>query len=204
MEEITVNRFVLCDSGLCVGCGMCMVKCSTGHYGINKKEAKGLGIKLVSRNRVIKIKEDGEKFNAAMQCMHCEDTPCAKACPIGVIIVDNGIVRVQEEDCSGCGTCEMACPFGAIEVHEVTNPITAIKRMTALKCDLCYDKEIQACVAGCKFKALSVVTWEEFRAMGERPPKSIKEKKIKAKPKSAPKPEPEVAENESEVAETAA
>ncbi len=179
MEKL-VHSFVLCDSNVCVGCGMCMIKCSTGHFGITKKEAKVAGITLIPRNHVIKIKET--KTNAVMQCMHCEDTPCANACPIGVISVDNGIVRVNEEDCSGCGTCEMVCPYGAIEVHEVENPVTGLKRMTALKCDLCYDKETQACIAGCKFKAISLVTWDEFRENGYRPaptpPKEEPKKKV--------------------------
>ncbi len=185
METNGVHKFVICDSGLCVGCGMCMVKCSTGHYGINKKQAKEMGIELISRNRVIKTKdENGDKLNAVLQCMHCEDTPCAKACPIGVIAVEDGIVRVHEEDCSGCGTCEMVCPYGVIEVHEVHNPVTDVKRLTALKCDLCYGEETQACIDGCKFKALSLMTWEEFRELGGRPPKTIKEKKPKPAPKT--------------------
>jgi hypothetical protein len=47
------------------------------------------------------------------------------------------------------------------------------------------------------------VTGEEFRAMGERPPKSIKEKKVN-KPKPKPVPETEVSEKDSEVVATVA
>ncbi len=159
MEKIP-HKFVYCDTELCIGCGMCMVKCSTGHFGITKKQAKELGIKLISRNWVIKIKEP--KVRAMVACRHCEDSPCAKACPIGIIEVKNGMVRVNEEDCSGCGTCQMVCPYGAIEVHPVTDPETMITRNIALKCDLCYGEEKQACIASCKFKALSLMTWHEF------------------------------------------
>ncbi len=156
------NSFVLCDPELCTGCTMCERKCGFGHYGLTAKEAKAAGIKVYSRNKVIKNKEAGRK--AVMQCMHCEDPACLRACPLGVIHVENGIVRVNEEDCIGCGTCSIVCPVGAIIVRDVQNPETGSSRPVALKCDLCYDKETPACIAGCKFKALSLVTWEEYRA----------------------------------------
>ena len=160
--ETTSNRFVLCDTELCVGCTMCEKKCAFSHYGLTAKEAKTAGIKLFSRNKVIKKKDP--KKSAALQCMQCEDAACVRACPLGVIHLENGIIRVNEEDCIGCGTCVMVCPVGAINVCDVADPETGLSRLIALKCDLCYDKETQACIAGCKFKALSLVSWEEYRA----------------------------------------
>ncbi|MBN4068989.1 4Fe-4S dicluster domain-containing protein, partial [Desulfotalea psychrophila] len=129
---------------------------------LTAKEAKAAGIKLFSRNKVIKVKDP--KKSASLMCMQCEDAACVRACPLGVIHVENGIVRVNEEDCIGCGTCAMVCPVGAINVHDVQDPETGRSQPIALKCDLCYDKETQACIAGCKFKALSIVSWEEYRA----------------------------------------
>ncbi|WP_456387657.1 4Fe-4S dicluster domain-containing protein [Desulfolithobacter sp.] len=139
---------------------MCEKKCATSHMGLSVKEAREAGIELVSRNRVVKL--DDRK--AVLQCMHCKDSPCVRACPLGVIQVENGIVRVHEEDCSGCGTCAMVCPVGAIDMREVEDQVEGKRRLVAIKCDLCYGQEEQACVAGCKFKALSLVTWEEFLA----------------------------------------
>ncbi|MBN4065179.1 4Fe-4S dicluster domain-containing protein [Desulfocapsa sp. AH-315-G09] len=141
---------------------MCERKCAFSHYGLTAKEAKAAGIKLFSRNKVIKVKDP--KKSASLMCMQCEDAACVRACPLGVIHVENGIVRVNEEDCIGCGTCAMVCPVGAINVHDVQDPETGRSQPIALKCDLCYDKETQACIAGCKFKALSIVSWEEYRA----------------------------------------
>ncbi len=159
---VTENRFVLCDTELCIGCTMCEKKCASSHFGLTVKEARAAGIKLIPRNKVIKVKDP--KKSAALQCMQCEDAACVRACPLGVIHVENGIVRVNEEDCIGCGTCVMVCPVGAINVHDVQDPETGDSRLIALKCDLCYDKESQACIEGCKFKALSLVSWGEFRA----------------------------------------
>lgn len=154
------NRFVLCDVELCKGCRMCEMKCATSHLGMSAKEARAAGIELVARNKV--LKQDGKK--AVLQCMHCEDASCVRACPLGVIQVEDGIVRVNEEDCTGCGTCAMVCPVGAIDICEVEDPVSGLKRLTAIKCDLCFGKETQACIAGCKFNALSLVSWKEFAA----------------------------------------
>lgn len=35
---------------------------------------------------------------------------CEKACPFGAIAVDNGVAKVDNEKCTGCGACVAACP----------------------------------------------------------------------------------------------
>lgn len=56
---------------------------------------------------------------------------------------------------------KMAYPFGVIRIEPA--------RKIALKCDLCADREIPACVEACPTKALFVGTAEEFE-------KRVKEK----------------------------
>lgn len=47
-------------------------------------------------------------------CMHCENPPCVKVCPVQATYRDaEGIVRQNYERCIGCRFCTVACPFSA-------------------------------------------------------------------------------------------
>jgi carbon-monoxide dehydrogenase iron sulfur subunit len=63
-----------------------------------------------------------------------------------------GMIGVDLEKCIGCWTCIVACPYGAL-----TRDLTS---KTIIKCDLCPDLEIPACVANCPNEALVVGTDE--------------------------------------------
>ncbi|MCC6346644.1 MAG: 4Fe-4S binding protein [Nitrospirales bacterium] len=49
-----------------------------------------------------------------MNCRHCTNALCARACPAGAIGTDaNGAVLVNKNRCIGCAECLHACPFGS-------------------------------------------------------------------------------------------
>ncbi len=69
----------------------------------------------IFRIKVITINE-GEpgQLNIPMPCLHCDDPPCMRVCPMKAIYKrEDGIVLVNKDICIGCGYCEFACPFGA-------------------------------------------------------------------------------------------
>jgi Fe-S-cluster-containing dehydrogenase component len=46
-------------------------------------------------------------------CMHCENPPCIKVCPVQATHIDEeGIVRQNYDRCIGCRFCTVACPYG--------------------------------------------------------------------------------------------
>ncbi|WP_456381290.1 4Fe-4S dicluster domain-containing protein [Hydrogenimonas sp.] len=159
------NRFIFADPHACIGCLNCELACAASHMGTDLEEAYRLGlagITLVPRNQVVKR----AGLSAPMQCMQCEDAPCVKACPIDVIRMERGFVKIYETDCIGCRSCAMVCPFGAIVMSEKEEVNEATHSLVAIKCDLCGGEEgRQACVNVCPTDAISLIDYEAYRAM---------------------------------------
>ena len=89
------------------------------------------------------------EISAPVACHHCEDAPCAKACPTGALFFDpkNHRIGVNEDNCIGCKSCVMACPFGAVSVATTQVPVLmgdvrvgSQTKSFVLKCDLCVDR----------------------------------------------------------------
>lgn len=171
-----MNRFVIADPELCIGCNTCMAGCSAVH----KKQ----GLQVLPRLTVVKV---GDK-TAPMMCRHCEDAPCARVCPVNAITREKDAVVLNESLCIGCKLCGLVCPFGAITpsgskpvdtpallqnmvpeelLRDVpgsapgTNPYLAWNagiRPVAVKCDLCaFQEEGPECIRVCPTNAIHLV-----------------------------------------------
>jgi carbon-monoxide dehydrogenase iron sulfur subunit len=132
---------------VCIGCHLCEVACITEH-SLSKDPVKAY---LLEQTRPISrctVEEmDGGIISFSTTCRHCDEPDCLRACISGAIQQDEkGVVRMDIDQCVGCWSCVMACPYGAIQRN--------LTRKKANKCDLCPDRKSPACVDACPNRAL--------------------------------------------------
>jgi len=112
----------------CWGCRACEVACRIG----NNMDLKNGPITVIEDGP----RNEGNRLVTSFRirvCRHCENPPCVDACPESVIFkTEEGIVLIEEERCTGCGSCEGSCPYGAIFFDPVGGK--------AVKCDMCQDR----------------------------------------------------------------
>ncbi|MDT8446515.1 MAG: 4Fe-4S dicluster domain-containing protein [bacterium] len=79
-----------------------------------------------------KVPQPG-KFYLPVQCHHCENPPCVKACPVKATWKEpDGIVVVDYNWCIGCRMCANACPYWARKFnwHEPKLPVEQVNPET--------------------------------------------------------------------------
>jgi electron transport protein HydN len=166
-----LNSFIIADPSKCIGCKICEVACSIMHSGVAMKTAGMMETPVTPKLFLVQTAE----VTMPIQCRHCEDAPCANVCPVAAITQENNVITVKEDQCIGCKTCLMACPFGAIDLvprykdgeevmqlglkSETAEGLLEKSMLVANKCDLCAGCESgPACVEACPEKALEIVT----------------------------------------------
>ncbi|MFC4231993.1 4Fe-4S dicluster domain-containing protein [Parasediminibacterium paludis] len=101
-------------------------------------------------------------------CMHCDEPPCVKVCPVDATFKrQDGIVLVDSDRCIGCRFCMAACPYSTRVFNwgepQLPAEVKALpyscetsvpqKMGTVSKCDFCPDMarkgELPHCVSAC-------------------------------------------------------
>ena len=134
--------------------GRCPPDCSLCEEACINAKADGKG----SRIKAVHLPELG--FHGVVKCNQCSEPACMEVCPTGAITKSNtdGIVRISEDKCVGCGLCTLSCPYGGIYYDA--------EAKKSYKCDNC-DGEPK-CVEACKYGVLDFARAQPvFAHLGE-------------------------------------
>ncbi|EIO7585147.1 4Fe-4S dicluster domain-containing protein [Escherichia coli] len=149
-----MNRFVIADSTLCIGCHTCEAACSETH--------RQHGLQSMPRLRVML----NEKESAPQLCHHCEDAPCAVVCPFGAIEFSGS--RPLDIPANANTPKAPPAPPAPARVSTLLDWVPGI-RAIAVKCDLCsFDEQGPACVRMCPTKALHLVDNTDIARVSKR------------------------------------
>ena len=127
------------DASLCTGCRICEFVCYFSKTGkFNPKKA-----------RIHVLKDLKRGIDLPLLCRHCNNPPCVRVCPEGALFKDNteGLIRVLDEACKGCGLCVKECIVNALRLDPRTRK--------PLICDMCGGKP--KCASWCPTGAISLV-----------------------------------------------
>lgn len=117
------------DLDRCTGCNACAVACKVENNLPNE----------IWWNRILTVggpQVDTPKGTfpnlklkfLPVNCQHCENPACVKACPVGATYKDqrNGLVMQDYSKCTGCRFCVVACPYSGVRQFNWKKPRYAI------------------------------------------------------------------------------
>jgi len=110
------------DLDKCVACQGCSIACRfENNTPVASPEEAEMGRSIlwneVFPNPINPTEDTGEypRVNTryiTRPCMHCENPPCVKVCPVQATYQDEqGLVRQNYQRCIGCRFCTVACPY---------------------------------------------------------------------------------------------
>lgn len=104
------------DLDRCTGCQACVVACKAENnvaFSTPEQEKRGRSISWMGVLTILEgeFPEVKERF-LPRPCMHCENPPCVKVCPVGATYRNpEGIVAQVYTRCIGCRYCTNNCPY---------------------------------------------------------------------------------------------
>jgi len=99
---------MIIDVAKCIGCHACTIACVS-----ENKLPPGVGYRPVLEEEIGHYPDVRRRF-LPRPCMHCQNPPCTKVCPVTATYKDaQGVTVVRYERCIGCRYCLVACPYGA-------------------------------------------------------------------------------------------
>jgi phenylacetyl-CoA:acceptor oxidoreductase subunit 1 len=133
------------DLRKCIGCRACEDICSEINTVLPDRKWRRVyeeTAKAGSRKRLF----------TPVSCMHCDNPPCVEVCPSKATKQrSDGIVEINYDRCMGCGSCIVACPYGARSIvgADIYSLGEAARKKTngessligvCTKCDFCVER----------------------------------------------------------------
>ena len=137
-ELVQGQNLLLLDLEKCTRCDECTKACAATH-----------------EDNVTRLIREGLRFDKYLvptSCRACMDPLCMMRCPVGSIRRKETLDIVIEDWCIGCGNCAVDCPYGNINIVDLTagNRQKAERRPKAVVCDLCVEYSEPNCVRACR------------------------------------------------------
>lgn len=129
------------NSKICDTCMACAAICSMRAWkGLSNPQLGGVKVSFDNMH--------GQILDSRV-CRQCAAPSCMQACNFEAITIDTttGARVIDQKKCTGCRSCEKACPFKAVVYNKAANK--------CFKCDLCAGEAL--CVKHCPSGALSLV-----------------------------------------------
>ena len=101
------------DIAKCIGCHACTIACVA-----ENKLPPGVVYRVVLEEETGHYPSIGRRF-VPRPCLHCQNPPCTKACPVTALRMNEGPVPVLDPAaCIGCCCCHEVCPERAVEMTQ--------------------------------------------------------------------------------------
>ncbi|KTE92414.1 4Fe-4S ferredoxin [Desulfitobacterium hafniense] len=159
------------DLKRCVGCHTCSMACKVENNLPNDVWwNKVLTVGGEEIDTAEGIYPNNEKQFLPVNCQHCENPSCVKACPVGATYKrkEDGIVIQDYDKCIGCRYCMVACPYNVrqfnwkkpeyvVDFAVGDAAVTPHQYNTVEKCTFCTHRLAQglepACIKACPARA---------------------------------------------------
>ncbi len=104
------------DLNKCTGCGECVAACKVENNVAIVGPEESANERTMLWMNILTTYEgeypDVKVRHMPMLCMHCENPPCTKVCPVrATYLNEDGIVAQVFPQCIGCRYCQAACPY---------------------------------------------------------------------------------------------
>ncbi len=153
MEDKMQQWGMVIDLAKCTRCQVCVVACMVENNVPYPVEDNSLRNRNISWMRMIPMETESGRTLIPRPCLHCDNPPCTKVCPVNATGIDsNGLVRQIYSRCIGCRYCTNACPYTVRHFNwklpewpesekQGLNPDVSIRPMGVVeKCTFCYHR----------------------------------------------------------------